>query len=419
MVGSFQSAFKLSDLRKRILFTIAMIAVYRMGAHIPVPGVNLQILQKLVQSGVLGFLDLFSGGALSKVAIFSLGIMPYITSSIIMSLLTIVIPKLEEWSKEGESGQKKITQWTRNLTLALALIQSFSLVLYLSNPKVNALFSPTPVTKLIIVLSLTTGMVLIMWLGELITQHGIGNGMSLIIFVSILSRLPQATVQSLAVSSPSVVVLAIVILVAVAAGVVIVETAQRRIPVQYAKRIVGRKMYGGASTYIPLKINQSGVIPIIFASSLLIFPSLIAQYVGAGRLQSIINLFSQGTSPLYLITYTALIIFFAYFYTAITFNPLQYADQLRKYGGFIPGVRPGKPTAQFLDKVLTRITLPGSVFLAAIAILPTILFSVMNVQFFQQFGGTSILIVVGVSLETMRQIETQLLMRNYDGFLKK
>lgn len=419
MVGSFQSAFKLSDLRKRILFTIAMIAVYRMGAHIPVPGVNLQVLQKLVQSGVLGFLDLFSGGALSKVAIFSLGIMPYITSSIIMSLLTIVIPKLEEWSKEGESGQKKITQWTRNLTLALALIQSFSLVLYLSNPKVNALFTSTPVSKLIIVLSLTTGMVLIMWLGELITQHGIGNGMSLIIFVSILSRLPQATVQSLAVAAPSVVVLAIVILVAVAAGVVIVETAQRRIPVQYAKRIVGRKMYGGASTYIPLKINQSGVIPIIFASSLLIFPSLIAQYIGAGRLQSIINLFSKGTSPLYLITYTALIIFFAYFYTAITFNPLQYADQLRKYGGFIPGVRPGKPTAQFLDKVLTRITLPGSVFLAAIAILPTILFSVMNVQFFQQFGGTSILIVVGVSLETMRQIETQLLMRNYDGFLKK
>lgn len=419
MLGSFQSAFKLSDLRNRILITLGIIAVYRLGAHIPVTGVNLNALQNLGKSGVLGFIDLFSGGAFFKVAIFSLGIMPYITASIIMSLLTIVVPMLEEWSKEGETGQKKITQWTRYLTILLATVQSFSLVLYFSNPRVNVIPSQVLLPKVLIILTLITGVVLIMWLGELITQYGIGNGISLLIFVGILSRLPQATIQSFQVASIYIIVLAVAILIAVAAGIVVIETAQRRVSVQYAKRIVGRKMYGGASTYIPLKINQAGVIPIIFASSLLYFPVLIVQYLNLGpKTQSIIDILTKSNSIVYIVVFTALIIFFAYFYTAITFNPIQYADQLRKYGGFIPGVRPGKPTAEALSKVLTRITLPGSFFLAFVAIVPNILFTYLNVPFLNQFGGTSILIIVGVALETMRQIETQLLMRNYEGFLK-
>lgn len=420
MTSPLQNAFQVADLRRKLMFTLAMIVLFRIGAHIPLPGINAEALQALVSGGLLGFLDLFSGGALSKVAIFSLGIMPYITSSIIMSLLTIVIPTLEEWSKEGETGQKKITQWTRILTLVLATFQSIALVVLFSrtiNPPV--LVDTSISLKALIVLSLATGTMLVMWIGELMTQYGIGNGMSLLIFIGILARLPQATVQSVQVASPTLILVAILIILIVTASVIIVETGQRRIPIQYAKRMVGRKVFGGATTYIPLKINQAGVIPIIFASSLLYFPVVVAQGLVSSKYQGILDIFGRSNSPVNVILFIGLIVFFAYFYTAITFNPLQYADQLRKNGGFIPGVRPGKPTALHLNKVLTRITLPGSLFLAFIAVLPNILLGVMNVPFFQQFAGTSILIIVGVALETMRQIEAQLVMRNYEGFLKK
>lgn len=420
MSNPLANAFQVADLRRKLTFTIAMIVVFRIGSHIPLPGINVEALQGAVSAGLLSFLDLFSGGALSRVAIFSLGIMPYITSSIIMSLLTIVIPTLEEWSKEGETGQKKITQWTRVLTLILATFQSVALVVFFSRGATSPiLVNDSIALKLLIVMSLVTGTMLVMWIGELMTQYGIGNGMSLLIFISIVARLPQATAQSIQVASPLLIVVAIAIILFVTASVIIVETGQRRIPIQYAKRMVGRKVFGGASTYIPLKINQAGVIPIIFASSLLYFPVLVAQGLVSSKYQGILDVLGRSNSPVNVVLFIALIVFFAYFYTAITFNPLQYADTLRKNGGFIPGVRPGKPTALHLNKVLTRITLPGSLFLAFVAVLPNILLGVLNVPVFQQFAGTSILIIVGVALEMMRQIEAQLVMRNYEGFLKK
>jgi preprotein translocase subunit SecY len=430
VLRAFVNAFRIPDLRKKILFTLFIIAVYRFGSHLPVPIVDFNALKDALESnggnaGVLSFIDLFSGGALTQMAVFALGIMPYITSSIIMQLLTVVIPKLEQWQKQGEAGQKKITQWTRYMTVVLALLQStgFAFLFHSKNPTfANVdIFPPNTFTAgnvLIVVLTLTAGTALIMWMGELITQRGIGNGMSILIFASVISRLPQ---QGMAIYRQAgmgkfltIVLIAILLLVAV----VFMEQGQRRIPVQYAKRVVGRKMTGGGSTYIPLKVNQAGVIPIIFASSVLYFPTLIASTVQWQGLQDFVNTYLvAANSPFYMALYGTLVVFFAYFYTAIAFNPVDTADNIRKYGGFIPGIRPGAPTAKYLNDVLVRITLPGSLFLASIALLPSVFLAIWNIQNFP-FGGTSILITVGVALETMKQVESQLMMRHYEGFLK-
>jgi preprotein translocase subunit SecY len=427
VLSAFRNAFKIPDLRKKILFTLAIIAIYRLGAHIPVPGVDfdkVQAAQKANGSnGVFGLINLFSGGALTQFAIFALGIMPYITSSIIMQLLTVVIPRLEAYAKEGEEGQKKITQYTRYMTVVLALLQSLGIVVTANSgrliPNVENIFpNLTAGRTFVIVLTLTAGTSMIMWLGELITQRGIGNGMSILIFSSIISRLPleSTSVYKTAGAFKAGILLALGIGIVVA--VVLVEQAQRRIPVQYAKRVVGRKLYGGSSTYIPLKVNQAGVIPIIFASSLLYLPVLAATIMrNQPFLNWVNNHLARGSHPLYIMTYFLLIVFFTYFYTSITFNPLDVADNMKKYGGFIPGIRPGRPTAEYLDHILTRITLPGSFFLATIAVLPFIVQGAWKIDAFP-FGGTAVLIIVGVGLETMKQLESQLLMRHYEGFLK-
>ncbi len=415
MIQSLRNAFKVPDLRNRIIFTLMIIAIYRLGSHIPAPGINIAHVKEIFkQGGLLGFLDLFAGGALSEFAIFALGIMPYITASIIMQLLTVVIPKLEEWMKEGEIGQRKITQWTRYLTLILALIQSIAITQFFQGLlKIQiSLFN-----RFLTVISLVAGTALIMWLAELITQRGIGNGMSLLIFVNIISRFPSAGTQTYEVASAFNIFLVIVIILFVMAAIILIEEGQRRIPVQYAKRIIGRRVYGGTSTYIPLKINSAGVIPIIFASSVLLFPATLARFFPSQSLQRFSEVISPG-STFYLLTYFLLIIFFTYFYSEIVFNPLNLADDLKKWGGFIPGVRPGQPTAIYINKILNRITFPGALFLGVVAILPMILMSTMRVPFFKYFGGISILIAVGVALETVKQIEAQLLMRHYEGFLK-
>jgi preprotein translocase subunit SecY len=429
MLSAFRNAFKIPDLRKKILFTLAIIAVYRLGAHVPVPGVDFNKVQEFTRQnqsgGVFGLINLFSGGALTQFAIFALGIMPYITSSIIMQLLTVVIPRLEAYAKEGEEGQKKITQYTRYMTVVLALLQSLGIVVTANSGRLLSglqdIFPDlTAGRTFVIVLTLTAGTAMIMWLGELITQRGIGNGMSILIFSSIISRLPveSTAVYQTAGPAKAAVILALGILIVVA--VVLVEQAQRRIPVQYAKRVVGRKLYGGSSTYIPLKVNQAGVIPIIFASSLLYLPVLASTILQNKGLTDWVNnnlAPGNGFRPLYVFSYGLLIVFFTYFYTSITFNPLDVADNMKKYGGFIPGIRPGRPTAEYLDHILTRITLPGSLFLASIAVLPFIVQGVWRINEFP-FGGTAVLIVVGVGLETMKQLESQLLMRHYEGFLK-
>jgi preprotein translocase subunit SecY len=430
VLRAFVNAFKVPDLRKKILFTLFIIALYRFGSHVPVPVVDLEILRRALerqgQTGFLAFIDLFSGGALTRMAVFGLGIMPYITSSIIMQLLTVVIPKLEQWQKQGEQGIKKINQWTRYVTVVLALLQSTGLVfLFHSGNATQGLgvdiFPPgefTPANVALIVLIMTAGTAMIMWLGELITQRGIGNGMSLLIFTSVISRLPQEG-RAILVSSGSVrFTLVLLMGLALIVGVIFLEQGQRRIPVQYAKRVVGRRMTAGGSTYIPLKVNQAGVIPIIFASSLLYFPTLVASVYHAAWFQTFVNNYVVNQRSLvYMTIYGLMVVFFAYFYTAIAFNPVDTADNLRKYGGFIPGIRPGPPTADYLSYVLTRITLPGSLYLAAIALLPSIVFAFWVIQQFP-FGGTSLLITVGVALETMKQLESQLLMRHYEGFLK-
>lgn len=420
MLEALRNMFKIPDLRRRLFFTLFIVAIYRLGAHIFVPGINLEALKKFFearQGTVFGFVDLFSGGALSEFAVFALGIMPYITASIIMQLLTVVIPRLEELVKEGEVGQRKINQWTRYLTVGLALVQSVGLIVTFKN--FGVIEKVDFQTIFLIVVTLVAGTTLIMWLGELITEHGIGNGMSIIIMISIISRMPVAVRQTIDSDlSPFIVTLAGAILLVVTAAIVATESGQRKIPVQYAKRIIGRKVYGGQMTYIPLKINQAGVIPIIFAVSVLLFPGTLAQFFPGQRIFESVARSLSPTSPIYLTLYAVLIIIFAYFYTAVTFNPIDISENVQKYGGFIPGVRPGRPTASYLDHILTRLTLPGAFFLAGIAILPTIIMGTMNVPFFQHFGGTSMLITVGVSLETMRQLEAQLLMRHYEGFLK-
>lgn len=423
MLRAFANAFRIPDLRAKILFTLMIIAIYRLGSWVPVPIVDVSVLEEAASSGILSFLNLFSGGALSRMALFGLGIMPYITSSIIMQLLAVVIPKLEQWRKEGEAGTKKITQWTRYMTVVLALLQSTGFVFLFHSGQLTGgtdMFPPgefTPGNVALIVLTLTAGTALIMWMGELITQRGIGNGMSILIFASIISSLPAEGTAILrqggAAKFGAIVLIAILVLVAV----VFMEQGQRRIPVQYAKRVVGRKMTQGGSTYIPLKVNQSGVIPIIFASSVLYFPTLLQNTLQWEWLTTFTNDLLNPSKPLYMLVYGGLVVFFAYFYTAIAFNPTETADNIRKYGGFIPGIRPGAPTAKYLNDVLVRITLPGSLFLAFIALLPSVFLAFWAIQQFP-FGGTSILITVGVALETMKQIESQLTMRHYEGFLR-
>jgi preprotein translocase subunit SecY len=436
VLRAFVNSFKVPDLRNKIFFTLFIIAVYRLGSHVPVPVVDITILQDALdqqgQSGFLSFIDLFSGGALTRMAIFGLGIMPYITSSIIMQLLTVVIPKLEQWQKQGEQGTKKINQWTRYVTVVLALLQSTGLVFLFNSGDPQSglgigrsIFPEGEFTApniMLIVLVMTAGTAMIMWMGELITQRGIGNGMSILIFASVISRLPQDGRAILLTGGTARFVTILVIGLAIIVAVIFIEQGQRRIPVQYAKRVVGRRMTAGGSTYIPLKVNQSGVIPIIFASSLLYFPTLLASVYHASWFQNLINNYiTNQRSLVYMATYGLLVIFFAYFYTAIAFNPVDTADNLRKYGGFVPGIRPGPPTADYLSFVLTRITLPGSMFLAVIALLPAIFIAYfLPAQALQQFpfGGTSLLITVGVALETMKQLESQLLMRHYEGFLR-
>jgi preprotein translocase subunit SecY len=423
VLGTFLNAFRIADLRKKIAFTAAMMAIYRFGAYIPAPGINLDAVKGIQSqfggSNVLGFLNLFSGGSLSRFAIFALGIMPYITASIILQLLQVVVPSLEKLKNEGEVGQQKITQYTRYLTVGLAFAQSIGYVFLFrtfasdANTKVINNFNIGSV--LLIVLTLTAGTVFVMWLGELITQRGIGNGISLMIFASIVARIPHGVTAWW--NNPDQVfkVMMPLIALAVIAAIVFIQEGQRRIPVQYAKRVVGRRMAGGGSTYLPLRVNMAGVIPVIFAASLMAFPPTIGELIHSKAARDF-SVFFNPNGTAYIIGESILIILFTYFYTAVTFNPVEQADNLKKYGGFIPGVRPGRPTAEYLDRILARLTFPGALYLAAVAALPTILINQTSANFF--FGGTSILIVVGVALDTMKQLEAQLMMRNYEGFLK-
>jgi preprotein translocase subunit SecY len=413
---SLANAWKIPELRTKLLFTAGVLAIYRFGCHVPVPGIDRAALANFIKSGaggVFGFLDLFSGGALGKTAVFALGIMPYITASIIMQLLTVVIPRLEALAKEGEQGQKTITKYTRWLTVALAATQSIGYVFLFRQER--ALPNLTFAHAILIVVTLTAGTTAVMWLGELITARGIGNGMSILIFISIISRLPSGLYKYITGMGLVAQIAIAVIALGTVVGVVWITTGERRVPVQYAKRVVGRRMMGGASTFIPLKVNMAGVMPIIFASSFLLIPTTISQYIKSGPTAWFTTNFGPNSFA-YMIGEAVLIVLFTYFYTAVTFNPVDQADNLKKYGGFVPGVRPGRPTAEYLDRILTRLTMPGALFLAAIAVLPWLLFRFTNVQFY--FGGTSILIVVGVALDTMRQMEAQLLMRHYEGFLK-
>jgi preprotein translocase subunit SecY len=436
-LSRLRNMFRVPDLRNKIAFTILIIAIYRLGSHIPVPYVDFNAIKDLKHAteqtgGVVAFLDVFSGGAITNVAVFFLGIMPYITASIIMQLLGVVIPKLEQWQNEGQTGQKKITQWTRYLTVALALVQSTGFVFALKSGNaglfgisgvrlpqgVNLIPGFTAWKAILIIITWTAGTALVMWLGELITQRGIGNGMSILIFASVVSRLPFQYSQLYSQGSQFQFATILLVALAMIVGIVAVESGQRRIPVQFAKRVVGRRMYGGQSTYIPLKVNQSGVIPVIFASSLLSFPALIANVTPWNGVKKFINdNLIHSTTWFYIGAYGLMIVFFSYFYTAIAFNPAQQADIIRKQGGFIPGIRPGPPTERYLAKVLNRITLPGSLFLMVIALVPFLVLKFWGITQFP-FGGTSLLITVGVALETMKQIDSQLMMRNYEGFLR-
>jgi preprotein translocase subunit SecY len=422
LLRTFLNAFRVADIRKKLAFTAGMLALYRIGAYIPAPGINVDAVENISEnfggSNVLGFLNLFSGGSLQRFAIFALGIMPYITASIMLQLLTVVIPSLDKLRKEGEVGQQKITQYTRYLTVALAFGQSIGYVFLFrtfSSGSAEVVDNFTFGRVFVIVITLTAGCVLLMWFGELITQRGIGNGISLMIFASIASGIPNG-INSWWNNPDQVFVLMMPFLaLAIIAAIVFMQEGQRRIPVQYAKRVVGRRMAGGGSTYLPLRVNMAGVIPVIFAASLMAFPPTVGELTQASWARDFSAFFSPNKAP-YLIGESIFIILFTYFYTAVTFNPVEQADNLKKYGGFIPGVRPGRPTAEYLDRILARLTFPGALYLAAVAALPTILLSQTSANFY--FGGTSILIVVGVALDTMKQLEAQLMMRNYEGFLK-
>ncbi|MEW6443682.1 MAG: preprotein translocase subunit SecY [bacterium] len=429
MISGFTNIGKIPELRKRILFTLLLLAVYRIGVFVPTPGIDGSALAAFFESqakgSLLGLIDMFAGGALSQMSVFALGIMPYISSSIILQLLTVVVPYLERLSKEGEAGRKKITQYTRYGTIVLSAIQGMGIAFGLESMRspVGDLVVPMPGWgfRLMTVITLTAGTAFIMWLGERISENGIGNGISLIIFGGIVARLPSAiynTGQMIGTGELSIFTFLIIglLMVAVVAAIIFMERGHRKIPVQYAKRVVGRRIYGGSSTHLPLRVNTSGVIPPIFASSLLMFPATIANFIDQPWAQSIAMLLSPG-AWVHELFYVTLIIFFCYFYTAVQFNPVDVADNMKKYGGYIPGIRPGKRTADYIDKVLTRITLGGALYLSAICVLPTILIRQFNVPFY--FGGTALLIVVGVALDTMSQIESHMLTRHYEGFLKK
>ena len=419
MLESLRSSVRVSELRSKLLFTLAMIFVFRLGAHIPIPGVNPERFAELVSSGMIfGFFDVISGGALKNFAIFAMGITPYINASIIMQLLTVVIPHLERLKKEGAEGTKKITQYTRYLTVVLAFVQGLGMVIGVK----GALINPSVLTYLATALTITAGTTLLMWIGEQITEKGIGNGISLLIFAGIVSRVPQGIARMIEyLNAGTISVLSILGLVVIGglviAAVVAIQEGQRRIPVQYAKRVVGRRVYGGQTTHLPLKVNQAGVIPIIFASSLLMFPESLAQwFANSAPAAFYVQWFGWGTVA-HTIIYALLIVGFTYFYTAVIMNPVDVADNIKKYGGFIPGLRPGRPTADYITKIMNRITLAGAIFLALIAILPSFVLvatKIPNVY----FGGTALLIVVGVALDTMKQVESHLLMRSYQGFIR-
>lgn len=427
MLTGFQNIGKIPELKRRIGTTLLLLAVYRIGVHVPTPGINREALAAFfaaAQGTLLGLFNMFSGGAMQQLSVFSLGIMPYISSSIILQLLTVVIPHLERLSKEGEAGRKKITQYTRYGTVVLSIIQGFGIAFGLEGmtgpggePVVAA---PGWAFRLITVITLTAGTAFIMWLGEQITERGIGNGISLIIFAGIVAGMPTAVGNTLRLMqtgemSAFKALILLVIMVAVVGFIVHVERGQRRIPVQYAKRVVGRRMYGGQSTHLPLKINTSGVIPPIFASSIIMFPATVANFIQVPWMQNIARMLMPG-HWLYTMLYVGFIIFFCYFYTAIVFNPMDVADNMKKYGGFIPGIRPGRPTAEYIDKVLSRITLGGAIYVSIVCVLPSIFTQNFNVPFY--FGGTALLIVVGVAMDTVGQIEAHMLTRHYEGFLK-
>jgi preprotein translocase subunit SecY len=441
VLSAFISSLRTADLRRKILFTLGLVILYRVGATIPSPGVNYPNVQKCieqVQGGdsaqIYSLINLFSGGALLQLSVFAVGVMPYITASIIVQLLTVVIPRFEQLRKEGQAGQNKMTQYTRYLAVALALLQATSIVALAANGgllqgcTLDIISNSSIFTLVVIVLVLTAGASLVMWMGELVTERGIGNGMSLLIFAGIAARIPSEGKTILdsrgGLVFAAVCVAALIIII----GVVFVEQGQRRIPVQYAKRMVGRRMYGGTSTYLPLKVNQAGVIPVIFASSLIYVPNLITQLIRSGQKEPTNNWWDKFASshltnpadPVYICIYFGMIIFFTYFYVSITFNPDERADEMKKFGGFIPGIRPGKPTADYLRYVLSRITLPGSIYLGVIAVLPNLFLEIGNTGTVQNlpFGGTAVLIMIGVGLDTVKQIESQLMQRNYEGFLK-
>jgi preprotein translocase subunit SecY len=428
-VSAFSSIAKIPELKRRIIFTLLMLGVYRLGCHIPTPGIDPQALMAFfaAQRGtIFGLFDMFSGGALQKFAVFALGIMPYISASIIIELLKVVLPSIEKLYKEGEAGQKKIKQYTRYGTVVICAVQGLGIAWGLEQMTGGAGHMPVVLHpgwgfRLLTVLTLTAGTTFIMWLGEMITERGIGNGISLIIFAGIVARLPSAIISTFQLMGageiyPIFMVLLVIAMIGVVAFIVFVERAQRRIQVQYARRVVGRRMMGGTTTHLPLKVNTSGVIPPIFASSLLMFPATIKSFVHIDWVQRGMDTVSPG-GVFHDLVYVALIVFFCYFYTAVTFNPVDVADNLKKWGGYVPGLRPGKPTAEYIDRILTRITLGGAVYVSAVCVLPSILIRKFNVPFY--FGGTALLIVVGVAMDTMSQIESHLLTRHYEGFMKK
>ena len=442
MLSAFISSLRTDDLRRKILFTLGLVILYRAGAALPSPGVNYKNVHTCIDqvSGgavaqIYSLINLFSGGALLQLSVFAVGVMPYITASIIVQLLTVVIPRFEELRKEGQAGQAKMTQYTRYLAVALGVLQATSIVALAANGGLlqgcseEILFNQSIFTLIVIVLVMTAGSALVMWMGELMTERGIGNGMSLLIFAGIAARIPVEGKTILDTRGGPVFTAVCVATLLIIVGVVFVEQGQRRIPVQYAKRMVGRKMYGGTSTYLPLKVNQAGVIPVIFASSLIYIPHLITQLIQSGRSggpsnnwwdRFVAEHLTNPADPTYVALYFGLIIFFTYFYVSVTFNPEERADEMKKFGGFIPGIRPGKPTADYLSYVLNRITLPGSIYLGIIAVLPNLFLQVGSSGAAQNlpFGGTAVLIMIGVGLDTVKQIESQLMQRNYEGFLK-
>jgi preprotein translocase subunit SecY len=436
MLTAFLRAFRTPDLRKKLLFTLGIIALFRFGAAVPTPGISEKAITACAgiessgaSAGVYQLINLLSGNALLRMSVFALGIMPYITASIILQLLTVVIPRLEQLKQEGQAGQAKITQYTRYLTIGLGVLQSTGYVELARSGKLfpncsqTLIPNPSVFTIATMVITMVSGTAVIMWMGELITDRGVGNGMSILIFTQVIAVIPGGLLEIYRTKTAFVTAITIVVLIAIVGFVVFMEQAQRRIPVQYAKRMVGRRMYGGTSTYIPLKVNQAGVIPVIFASSLLYIPQLAASLFGnqakpQGWVAWIDRYAASSTSSFYMIAFFVLIIGFTYFYVSITFNPTEVADNMKKYGGFIPGIRPGRPTAEYLNYVLTRLTAPGSLYLAVIGLIPMVAFALMNVSNQIPFGGTSLLIMVGVGLDTVKQIESQLQQRNYEGFLR-